>query len=84
MYALVFHLTPPRFSFCSRIQGYPFPLSITMIHLIVKFIIAWIVRKLVSLVTGKPPLVLGWKEYLKNILPVGAFQKLRLLHHLHH
>jgi solute carrier family 35 protein C2 len=58
------------------LTGYPFPLSITMIHLIVKFIIAWIVRKLVSLVTGKPPLVLGWKEYLKNILPVAIFSAL--------
>lgn len=56
---------------CTRAQGYPFPLSITMIHLIVKFLIAWILRKLISLVVGKPPLVLGWKEYLKNITPVG-------------
>ena len=52
-------------------QGYPFPLSITMIHLIVKFLIAWIVRKLISLVTGKTPLVLGWREYIRNISPVG-------------
>ena len=52
-------------------QGYPFPLSVTMIHLIIKFLIAWIVRKLISLVTGNPPLVLGWKEYVKNVSPVG-------------
>ena len=52
-------------------QGYPFPLSITMIHLIVKFLLAWIIRKIWSCISRKPPLVLEWKDYLKNIVPVG-------------
>ena len=67
----VFYLTHTLFA---RVQGYPFPLSITMVHLIVKFIIAWIVRKLTSLVTGRTPLVLGWREYVTHISPIGEFR----------
>ena len=61
------------------LQGYPFPLSITMIHLITKFLLAWVVRKLWSLCTGRPPLVLGWRENLWNIVPVGMC--VRILNH---
>lgn len=49
-----------------------------MIHLIVKFLIAWVVRKITSMVTGKAPVVLGWGEYLKNIAPVGRSPLLSL------
>ena len=42
-----------------------------MIHLVVKFILAWLVRKATSCCTKQPPLVLGWRDYLKNIVPVG-------------
>ena len=71
---LVFYLMSTALpSRSPRLQGYPFPLSITMIHLVVKFLIAWVVRKLIALVTGEPPLVLGWREYMKNITPVGRY-----------
>ena len=52
-------------------QGYPFPVSITMVHLIVKFVLALIVRKIASLFTGHPPLQLSWRGYVKNIAPIG-------------
>ncbi|XP_064398591.1 solute carrier family 35 member C2-like [Halichondria panicea] len=58
------------------LTGYPFPLSITMIHLIVKFLLAWLVRKIWSCIRGSPPLVLSWGDYLKNIVPVAVFSAL--------
>ena len=37
----------------------------------IKFFIAWVVRKGFSLYTKETPLVLGWRDYLKNIAPIG-------------
>ena len=57
---------------CFVPQGYPFPVSITMVHLIVKFLLACLVRNIVSHFTGKPSVVLPWKDYLKSITPIGG------------
>ena len=61
------------------LQGYPFPLSVTMIHLIVKFLLAWLVRKVWSCVCRTPPLVLNWWDYLKSIAPVGMWVELMIV-----
>ena len=53
------------------LQTYPFPVSITIIHLIVKFLLAWLVRRVVAAVTKEAPNVLTWPQYLKNICAVG-------------
>lgn len=58
------------------LMGYPFPVSITMVHLVVSFIMAWVVRKLTSCYTGNPPLNLPWSVYLKNIAPIAIFSAL--------
>ena len=55
------------------VQGYPFPVTITMVHLIVKFMLASAVRKVMSCVTGNPPVVLEWRDYLKSIAPIGMY-----------
>ena len=54
-------------------QTYPFPLSITIIHLIIKFLVAWLVRRVVAVVNKEAPNVLTWMQYLKNIAPVGEW-----------
>jgi len=59
------------FSTTSSLQGYPFPVSITMIHLIIKFLLAWVARKITGCATSKTPVMLPWKEYLKHIAPIG-------------
>ena len=46
-------------------------MSITIIHLIVKFLLAWLVRRVVAAVTKEAPNVLTWPQYLKNICAVG-------------
>lgn len=54
------------------LSSYAFPFSITIIHLVIKFFIAWVVRKGFSLYTKETPLVLGWRDYLKNIAPIAV------------
>jgi len=75
---LVFYFFSISLTFYNKwiLMGYPFPLSITMIHLIIKFIISWVVRKATSCVSKHPPLVLGWKDYMKHMVPVAVLSAL--------
>ncbi len=66
----VFSPKPAHYYIC-LCQGYPFPVSITMIHLIIKFLLAWLVRKVSGWATTKAPVELEWKAYLKHIAPIG-------------
>ena len=43
----------------------------TIIHLILKFLLAWIIRGSLVCITKSPQVTIGWKNYLKSIFPVG-------------
>jgi len=53
-----------------------FPLSITLVHLVVKFMLSCVVRFIVECKTGKPRVVLPWKLYILKIFPPGLFSAL--------
>ncbi|XP_002735463.1 solute carrier family 35 member C2-like [Saccoglossus kowalevskii] len=53
-----------------------YPLTVTIYHLVLKFIIAVIVRQITQLVTKKKPLTLGWGLYLKKVAPTGLASSL--------
>jgi solute carrier family 35 protein C2 len=50
---------------------YKFPLSITVIHLIIKFMISTLVRSISTACNSKQRITLDWMTYLKRIIPTG-------------
>ena len=50
---------------------YKFPLSITVIHLIIKYMISSLVRSISSACNSKQRITLDWTTYLKRIIPTG-------------
>lgn len=60
-------------------QDYPFPMSITILHLLIKFLIAWLLRRLVGCAKKSPVCLLGWKDYFRSICPVGKQQYVHMI-----
>ena len=56
-------------------QNYPFPISMTIIHLIIKFLLAWTIRGTLYCARKSPQVTFGWKNYLKSICPVGEIKR---------
>ena len=53
-------------------QSLPFPISLTFTTLLIKFIIAWICRRIIYCFTHQQPLVIGWRTYAKRVMPPGT------------
>ncbi|XP_074644986.1 solute carrier family 35 member C2-like isoform X2 [Tubulanus polymorphus] len=53
------------------IMAFQFPLSITMLHLCVKFLIALAIRSILYCKTGRDRVELGWRVYASKIAPTG-------------
>ncbi|KAL4234553.1 hypothetical protein ACF0H5_006194 [Mactra antiquata] len=53
------------------IKHFNYPLSLTMAHLVTKFMIAGVVRKLMECKSGERRIMLSWKDYCKRIGPPG-------------
>uniref|UniRef100_A0A0X3NR88 Solute carrier family 35 member C2 n=2 Tax=Schistocephalus solidus TaxID=70667 RepID=A0A0X3NR88_SCHSO len=53
------------------IKAYPFPLSITFFHLLMKFIFACIVRSIISLYRGEKRVEIPWSSYIRDVSPTG-------------
>ncbi|CAE1150594.1 SLC35C2 [Acanthosepion pharaonis] len=58
------------------IKQFHLPLSITMIHLVTKFLLAWLVRSIWQCKTGQPRIELTWIPYLKRVAPPGVISAL--------
>ncbi|XP_019850680.1 PREDICTED: solute carrier family 35 member C2-like [Amphimedon queenslandica] len=58
------------------LTNYPFPISMTIIHLIIKFLLAWTIRGTLYCARKSPQATFGWKNYLKSICPVAIFTSL--------
>ncbi|CAH1992417.1 unnamed protein product [Acanthoscelides obtectus] len=54
-------------------QSFRFPLITVLIHMIVKYVLAMILRKIISKKQGKPRIQLSWKEYVLSVSPTGIF-----------
>lgn len=52
-------------------HDFKFPLTITIIHLAVKFVIALILRSLIQACTSIKPVSLSWVTYAKIVTPTG-------------
>ena len=53
------------------LQAFKFPLSITMTHLVTKFLMASLVRIIWKKCSGKSRITLGWSDDFKRIAPPG-------------
>lgn len=54
---------------------YKYPLSITIIHLVVKYLLASMIRSILNITTRKQNtkrITLEWRTYLKKIIPTGV------------
>jgi hypothetical protein len=52
-------------------QGFNFPLTVVMYHLIVKWILSVLVRLVLYLITGMPQLMLPFMTCLRSVGPTG-------------
>lgn len=53
------------------ISSFRFPLSITMVHLVTKFVLSGIVRSLIECKTKVERVNIPWSEYIKRLAPAG-------------
>ncbi|XP_070575080.1 solute carrier family 35 member C2-like [Ptychodera flava] len=51
--------------------NFHYPLTVTIYHLVLKFILAFIVRQITWCITKKKPVTLGWSLYLRRVAPTG-------------
>lgn len=61
----IFHIFP------YILQKYQYPLTVVLYHLIIKLILAGLVRLLYRLFTGKSRVHIDWKTSLEKISPSG-------------
>ncbi|XP_017779040.1 PREDICTED: solute carrier family 35 member C2 [Nicrophorus vespilloides] len=58
------------------LQQFKFPLSTVLVHMIVKFILAALVRSIWALKFGSQRLTVGWKDYIISVAPTGLFSSI--------
>lgn len=54
------------------LQDFKFPLTVVIVHLFMKFVLAGLCRAVYTLVTGVPRVMLAWDVYWRKVLPPGA------------
>lgn len=54
-------------------QSFRFPLTVVLIHLLVKYGLATVIRLLLIYQQGRPRVMLNWKEYIVAVSPTGIF-----------
>ncbi|XP_076068317.1 solute carrier family 35 member C2 isoform X2 [Oratosquilla oratoria] len=53
-------------------RDFRFPLTVVIVHLFMKFMLAGICRLSYTITTGQPRILLPWEVYWKKVLPPGA------------
>lgn len=53
------------------IKDFHFPLTVVICHLVVKFVLAGLLRSVYQIYTGKQRVVLDWLNYVKQLAPTG-------------
>ncbi|PAA74328.1 hypothetical protein BOX15_Mlig019756g1 [Macrostomum lignano] len=71
---LVFYGFSITLTFCNKkyITMYPYPLSMTICHLLVKFCLAWLLRSLLQWWRQTPRPELPWRPYIKRVALTGV------------
>lgn len=67
MHTILFH------SIYFFFQYFKFPISFTICHLVIKFVLAALVRKLIECKRKEPRVMLSWPMYLKRLAPTGNY-----------
>lgn len=57
----------------SPYQDFHYPLFMTLVHIIFIFWLSTLTRSILQWWTGKPRVVLSWKDYLTKVAPTGAY-----------
>ncbi|RZB40652.1 solute carrier family 35 member C2 [Asbolus verrucosus] len=57
-------------------QSFHFPLMTVVVHMIVKFLLSMLIRVILEKKQGKQRILLGWKEYIVAVAPMGLFSGL--------
>lgn len=55
------------------LQKFPYPLTTVLVHMVVKFLLAALVRLCFIRKANKARVEVGWKEYVKAVAPTGLF-----------
>ncbi|CAH1778586.1 unnamed protein product [Owenia fusiformis] len=53
------------------IKKFSYPMSLTMAHFVIKFILAAVIRSLLEWRKGEPRIMLPWPMYIKKLAPTG-------------
>ncbi|XP_055021521.1 solute carrier family 35 member C2 [Boleophthalmus pectinirostris] len=53
-------------------ENFHFPLFMTLVHLSIIFVLSALTRRVLLCVTGKPRVVLGWRDYLCKVTPTAV------------
>jgi hypothetical protein len=53
------------------LKDFHYPLSVVLYHLIIKFIISFVIRVCYKLYTGRSRVLLDWRTSVKKVLPTG-------------
>ncbi|KAH8864479.1 Solute carrier family 35 member C2 [Schistosoma japonicum] len=54
------------------IKVFPYPLSITLMHMVIKFLLSWFVRCILSWFYDYPRIELPWSKYVKTVAVSGV------------
>ena len=70
---LLYYLFSITLTFYNRMLfvTYKYPLSITIIHLIIKFLLSMLIRNCYYMCKSQARVVLNWNLYVKRIIPTG-------------
>lgn len=53
------------------LEGFHFPLSVVLYHLIVKLILSAVIRLVFRCITGRSRILLDWRTFYRNMAPTG-------------
>ncbi|CAB3364763.1 Hypothetical predicted protein [Cloeon dipterum] len=54
------------------LQAFHYPLTVTLCHFLIKFLLAWLCRAVYGIFTTRERPLLEWKSYVTQVLPAGA------------
>lgn len=53
------------------LEGFHFPLSVVLYHLVVKLILSAVIRLVYRCITGRSRILLDWRTFYRNMAPTG-------------
>lgn len=53
------------------LEGFHFPLSVVLYHLVVKLFLSAVIRLVYRMITGRSRILLDWRTFYRNMAPTG-------------